>query len=245
MKRSSIVLFAVIGVIFIALIFASWIGRFVVALINGIVGLIQSFFSFIESVLQNLFATEELPYTPSDNALPQEVYEYSYEAGANNVVLGILVGVVFFAVAAILLYNIIGFVIKKIKKWLRRRKGEKDKVILVNDVFTEVIEDIIPARKKRSSRNHKAQRKYSSLLTERERIQFIYREYVRRAKRKGLTNDHNSSTPNEVLGEIAENASKKAFPHEEDLAVAYNAVRYSNDDTVKIVKADELKRKLL
>jgi len=123
-------------------------------------------------------------------------------------------------------------------------KTGRGSVMQSSEVFTEIIEKIAPARKKRTIRDFIREPRYSSLQTDRERILFIYRAYVKRAKRHGYTYNSNSGTANEILDEITQNASPGTFPLPENLNAAFNAVRYSNEVTVPL-NADELKRKLL
>jgi len=113
-----------------------------------------------------------------------------------------------------------------------------------NEVFTETIEKVAPKRKEQKLRSYFKRPRYSSLLTDRERILYIYNEYVRRAKRTGLTHNSLNDTPNEVLDEITKNISESSFPLPENLSAIFSIARYSDSNTDNL-GADELKRRLL
>jgi len=246
MKRSSIVFLAIIGIMFVALAFASWIARAIGMLINGLIGLIQSLFDLIANVLQDPYIPYQYPLPPDNSVtVPPNMYEPRAEVeGASSVIGNILIGLIVIALVGAIIFGIIKLSVRILKILLQHSKAREEIGVSESAVFTEIVEKLTPIIKKKMIQNREKQPRYSSLLTERERILFIYREYVRRAKNNGLTQDKCSDTPNEILEEIAEKANGQNFPHTGELGTIYNTARYSNGDISNASSADELKRRL-
>ena len=236
-KRSSFVILAVVGAVITLISFSSFI-------IDALGSLIRGIFLLIDSLL-GLFASngqlyEEQPY-PADGMRPFDGDFSAFEPASVNPVLTMIVAGIFFAVLiALFTFALIKF----IKYIVRLFKSGRSTGTTESGVFSEVIEKIVPNRKKRSLREYIGQPRYSSLQTERERILFIYRKYVKRAKQSGFTQNDISDTPYEVLEEISGNASGERFPLPENLGAVFNAARYGNDSSFPVT-ADDLKRRLL
>jgi hypothetical protein len=242
MKRASVILLSVVCVLIAVVTLSSWIFSAVEALINGIINVIRAIAEFINNMLDTMAV--EQPAGVGAPELPP-ILDTPVEEGRESIFLIILnwiVGILTICGFLFLLYTLI----KKIARffiWLFRGR-QSNNVTLESEVFTEVIEKIAPDLKKRAARRFNRQPRYSSLLTERERILYIYNEYVKRAKRRGFTRDGLSDTPNEVLDEVAQSIGdgEEAFPLPDGLGAVYNAVRYGDVD---VTGANELKQKLL
>jgi len=236
MKRSSFVLLAMVILLIFILSFSSLILEAVEAVLYGVFRLIV--------FLLNLLAVEQQPedvMQRDESSLFPDSYESASEPSIIGVILmWLVVGVLILAIIT----SIVIAMLKLIRFIMRLLKAEREKEATGNEVFTEIIEKISLVRKKRAFRGFTRQPRYSSLLTERERILYIYREYVKRAKRNGFTDDSFSDTANEILEEISQNANRESFPLPDDLSAVFNAVRYSNDSAI-VVEADKLRRRLI
>jgi len=245
MRRSSILLLVGIGFIFAILASISWIARVFDMIISSIIELIRSLHNFITNALQNLIP-EQSYQPPMPDALPMfpEIYESAEESGVIHIIANILFWILVIALVVSITVSLVLLFIRVLKLIQRYIKTWKPADMLENDVFTEVVEKSVFIRKATKLRRYERKPRYSSLMTERERILFIYHEYVRRAKRNKLTIDNFSDTPSEVLEEIAGNVKEKAFPEPKGLSTAYNIARYSNDFS-DVADSAELKRRLL
>jgi len=152
-----------------------------------------------------------------------------------RVSLVILIAFMLFA----LIFALVKFTIFIIKLF----KTDRQRPQINSEVFTETIEKVLPNRKEQKVRSYFKRPRYSSLLTDRERIFYIYKEYVRRAKRSGLTHDSLNDTPNEVLDEITKNVSGSNFPLPESLSTVFNLAKYG-DPVTEITEVHELKQRL-
>jgi len=158
--------------------------------------------------------------------------------GSINLLWMVLAILAFGAVS--LLTFIVIFIFKLLKKlFIFLGSFMREKQELEDFAYIEQVEKITRAKKREVLGRRRV--RYSSLKTENERIRFIYREYVRRAKGKGFTGDPPSGTPDEILDGIDQTA-EPPFPHPGRLGGAYNMARYGTFETSG---ADELKKILL
>jgi len=260
MKRTSIIIIIVIGSLMTIIMFMPWI----LEAIETVLGII---FRFLYNLPDYLLADIDVP-PPSAPAVQDDFPFFIDDEPVSEsrpipmVIIWILIGASALAMIGAIIFALIKIVIFIMSLF----KTRSFKSITDSEVFTETIEKISPTRVKRSVRNLIRRPRYSSLLTERERILFIYNEYVKRAKKKGLTSDYANNTATEVLDEITLNAiinenigkssgkstgtSKSAttgagnYTLPENLAEAFNKAKDSNIDT-ELSGADALKQRLL
>jgi hypothetical protein len=241
MKRSSLVLLAALCGVIAIISLSPWILRGIETLLIGAVRLINSFFE----MLANMMTPQSVPVPVEGGMeLPFIEDETTSGSGINELFIRIFTWVFITLCIGAVAFFVVKLFIMITGFLMRIFKARREKETLEYEVFTEVIEKIAPSRKKRASRFNIRRPRYSSLLTERERILFIYREYVRRAQRGGFTRNNAGSTPKEILNEVTQSINKETFPPPEGLDFAYNAARYSNDET-EITGAEELKQRLL
>jgi len=241
MKFASFAIIAAGGVLLTVISFSPWLaetGRF---LLGGVIRLVNNFFRYIFS-----FNSSDQPVNyesqPQNDPPVFDMFDDpetgTYEVDPILMWLGTgIILAAFLSLVVIALVKIIRFLLRLYRTGIKR-------VAPGNEVFTEIIEKITHERGKRTRRDIKKVPSYSSLKTERERILYIYREYVRKAKRCGFTSDNFSDTPNEVLSEIFQNASGGSFPLPDNLTAAFNTVRYSNEN-IESIDVYELKQRLL
>ena len=239
MKRSSFALLSVLCILISVVSLSPWILRAIEAFLSGVVRLIRGLIDLLMSFLQTPAQTQ----LEGNTGFPP-LYEQSAEAGMNELFYRILTWLTIAIVIGATAFLAIKLLILLAKLVMRLFRVNQDQKTREYEVFTEVIEKIEPGNKKRAPRRYTRRPRYSSLQTERERILFIYNEYVRRAKRYGLTQNKDSDTPNEILCEISQNLNNDRLPMPDDLGLIYNTVRY-NDDVISNTIADDLKRKLL
>jgi hypothetical protein len=232
MNHAMITILAAVSLLMLIIALMPWIQNVIEALIIGIAGLIMRFFRFLLTRPQREYQDIPNEYFPDSEPLLDDS-DIIYESpDTNPVVMWLLLGFFLLVLSALVIFALI-----KLSLFLfKLLKAKQQRAIINNEVFTETIEKIKSTRKKRTKQNRNKRPRYSSLLTESERIKYIYNAYVRRAKRNGLTQDTNSDTPNEVLDEIVinlkENQGKqdKNFPLPGKLGIAFNTVRYGNYD---------------
>jgi len=239
-KRSSFALLSVLCLLISLISLSPWILRAIEAFFSAVVKLIRSLIDLLMSFLQPPPVTDQLE---GGSGFPP-VFEQSTEAGMNELFARIMAWLTIAILIGAAVFLIIKLIILIVKLLMRLFKVNNNQRTPEYEVFTEVIEKITPGNKKRATLRYARKPRYSSLLTDRERILFIYNEYAKRAKRYGFTQNKNSDTPNEVLYEVSKNLSNEKLPMPGDLGLVYNAVRY-NDDDVYATGADDLKRKLL
>jgi len=239
-KRTVIVVLAVLSVLVVLFSLMPWILEALEALFSVIGNLFLRLFSLITA--RSGPAPEYIPYDPDQATLFDDLEPAS--DSEPRIVSPIIMQMAFGLFALIMLVLIVFALVKLVLFVIRLFKVGPQRNKESDDVFTETIEVLSPEKKERRLRNLLNRPRYSSLKTEHERIIFIYNEYIRRAKRTGLTRNDMSDTPNEVLDGITQSIAESNFPHPENLAVAFNTVKYSTPDT-EITGADELKRHLL
>jgi len=240
-KCVMLVILAIFCLVVILLSVMPWIVETLETLLLIVRNLFSQFFGLF--TLNADLSPDQIQETPAAPPLFSGVDEYEplREPGLlyhiimrlSMVVLVILMLTAF----VLMLVKLTVLIIRLFNKDQQRKKAN-------NEVFTETIEKVAPKRKDREKRRYFKRPRYSSLLTDRERVLYIYSEYIRRAKRIGLTHDNLNNTPNEVLDEITKNISKSSFPLPEYLSVIYNIARYSYPNT-EITGVDELRRRLL
>ena len=245
MQRAAIVLVAVVSVLFLIVSSAGWIARGVEGFFAVVANLLSRLNEFIFNFISSLFReTSPSPLLPVEPMLPPELIQ-PYVPHQESMVQIVLswVTLIIFALILIVLFSITLF--KLVKSIIQIFKAKHREVWHISEVYEEVIEKITASENKRAKpRNFFSSQRYSSLRSDRERILFIYKEYVKRAKRKGFTHDKASATPNEILYEVSKNIGAEKFPYPENLESAFNTARYS-DDYDTILGADELKHRLL
>ena len=238
MKRSSFIILAIVSVVIALVSFSSIIVEAVKTFFIGIFRLIIALIELLAPsgrvIGAQQPAADQFFGFEGDAALVDEATHI------HPVIIWIIIGASFAVLATLIVFALI----KVIRFLIKIFRTERSGISLGNEVFTEIIEKITPNRKKRTLREYVKQARYSSLQTDRERILYIYRVYVKRAKRSGFTHDGISDTANEVLDEITQNANRERFPLPDDLNKIFNVVRYSNDINIP-VDTDELKRRLL
>jgi len=238
MKRSSFIILAIVSVVIALVSFSSII---VEAVKSFFIGIFRLIIALIELLAPSgrVIETQQPAGDPFSffevDAAPVDEPTYLHPA-----IIWIIIGISFAVLAALIIFAIV----KLVRFLLKLFRTERSGISLGNEVFTEIIEKIAPNRKKRTLRDYVKQARYSSLQSDRERILYIYKAYVKRAKRNGFTHDGIGDTANEVLDEITKNANKERFPLPDDLNNIFNVVRYSNDINIP-VDTDELKRRLL
>jgi hypothetical protein len=122
-----------------------------------------------------------------------------------------------------------------------------EKLSIGEDIaYTETIEKIGDERfaAARARRRVKRGKRYPANASEREKIQFIYGEYVGMAAKQGYTKNRSGQTPCEILNEIDLNTVGEAFPKPENLGDVYNAARYGHDG-LPVSGADGFRKRLL
>ena len=245
MKHSAFVLLAILGVLTAALSFSTLILSVLETIFDSIAVLLRSLAEFLTGMLRS-----DAPFqdTPADMPFLPEPDEYTEPSGTPRamMVTGYIMLTVTAAVAGVLVLIGLFFILRALVRFILTNREDDE---IQQAVFTEVIEKITPGRDKRAAKRRGRRQRYSSLQTERERILFIYREYVRRAKNNGLTGDHPGDTANEILNEIIENAGGRNFPLPDGLGIAYNAARYSDDYDENTgsgtISSSELKQRLI
>jgi hypothetical protein len=235
MTRAILMILIVVSLIILIFTLLPWIQSAIAALITGIAGLLGRLIRLIVSSLQREYQPVHDDYNPVYNDLfplisdEDNIYDSSE---INPIVMWVFLGFFLIILSTLIIFALIKlilFIYKLLKP--KHQRGIQD-----NEVFTETIEKIETARKKRKKRSRNKRAGYSSLQTESERIKYIYTEYVRRAKRNGLTQDETSDTPNEVLDEVlrsihdSQRNRDKSFPLPGNLGVAFNTVRYGNSN---------------
>jgi len=245
MKRTSLIVLAVVCAFIAILSISPWLVEVGGTILNTISGMISNFFSFLFNLISN--EPQQEMYIPPPEELGQngllflDLDEPLEESrGVNLFSVQLVIGIILAALLSLLgyiLFMFIRYVLRIFGKWQYRASPE-------NDVFTEVVEKITSERENRKSKGFIKHPGYSSLKTERERIIYIYREYVRRAKRNGLTSDSISDTPNEVLEEVSQNISENSFPLPQELGLVFNTVQYGNEGILS-VNTESLKQRLL
>jgi len=170
-----------------------------------------------------------------------DLYEPLEESnGADPFLVQLIIGIiiaVFLSFIGFIFFILIRYALRLFGSWQQNISPE-------NEVFTEIIEKITSERKKQKNKGAVKRPGYLSLKTDRERIIFIYREYVKRAKRNGLTADNIFDTPNDILNEIAQKADGSNFPLPEELKDTFSIARYGNEN-IEFTNIYELKQKLL
>jgi len=207
-------------------------------LMNGMIKLVAAVLALIGS----LFVTT----MPMENGNEDSFMDLpGAESGGFDLppwLVGAIAAIAVAAGLAFLLFKLAKLVIKAVKYLIDLfRKTEPGD----NIAYTTVVEKLGTARIKRSRPGGGAglQPRYSMLRTEAERVRFIYREYVKRARRGGMTDDRPGGTPNDILCDIAANAPD-GFPLPGSLGDTYNAARYGAEGAVTS-GADGLKKRLL
>jgi hypothetical protein len=250
MSRAILLILIVVSLFILIFTLLPWIQNIIVALITGIAGLLARLIRFIFTSLQRDYQPFPDDYIPGNfDSFPlfsdeDIIYEQSE--------ISPVVMWVFFGLLLLILSVLIIFALTKLILFLvKLLKSKHQRVVMDGEVFTETIERIKSSRKKRIKRNRTKRPRYASLQTESERIKFIYNEYVRRAKRNGLTQNANNDTPNEILGEVvrsiqdSQEKRDKSFPLPGNLGDAFNAVRYGDCNGSSLeIKAFELKKKV-
>jgi hypothetical protein len=216
-----------------------------------IVGFVVLFIRFL-NFLQTFIRQPEYPsfhddYDPGDFELfpfpgGEDIGQEPYEV--NPVVMWLVLGFFLLVLSGLIIFAFV----KLIMFAFKLLKAKHQRAIVNSNVFTETIEKIESSRKKRSKKSRAKRLTYSSLMTESERIKYIYYEYVRRAKRNGLTSDTISDTPNVILDEVVRNIQDssekkdKDFPLPGNLGGAFCKVRYGdcNDNADEIKACDFL-----
>jgi len=237
-KRAVIIVIAVVIAFMLVFTFMPWILQAVEAFLllirNAIIGLL----SLIPS------SDDPIPANGSGGEDPFLFIEGDEGASETSIFarifMWIIVGLSILAMFAAIIFALV----KMILFIFRLFKKRHQRVAINSEVYIETIEKITPTRKKRALRNYFRRPRYSSLRTERERIAYIYSEYVKRAKNKGLTRDYANDTATEVLDEVESNLKDETFPLPENLATLFNTAIYSNIDAYEC-GADELKKRLL
>jgi len=235
MKRSSLIIIVIVSVAITAMSFSSIIIETLSAVITGFFRLIY----YLLSLLPLGLLAEGVPQHPSD--IP---FVSGSQPSEPSIIMMIISWIAIIAFLILFAGLIVFSIVKLVKYLIKLCMSEQNKATIRSEVFTEIIEKIEPLRKKRAPRSYIRQPRYSTLLTDRERIIFIYREYIKRAKRNGLTGDSLSDTPSEIIEEIAANISENNFPPPEGLDKAFNTANYSNNDLINI-NTEELKKRLL
>jgi len=246
MKKSAIILLTVTGLFVVILSYSSWILSAVEAIFNAVTALIGLLLRFLaslvtlsgqEGAVRNVFGSDELPefLEEIENTAPPSRLLIIFGMVVTGILMTAAVVLVLYA-----LFLLVRMLVRILMRYIKNRQGNDETQSVV---FTEVIEIIKPGRGKRISRRRAGKIRYSS-LTERERLIFIYHEYVKKAKKSGYTADHTADTPDEILNEIVLNVEADKFPLPDGLGTAFNAARYGADD-MRFNGADELKQRLL
>jgi hypothetical protein len=251
MNRAIITILSVVGLLMLIFTMMPWIQNVIEALIAGLAGLFARSLRFLLSLSRRTdYQSVPDDYSPGDFGLFPLIGDEDivYEASeVNPVVMWLILGVFLLFLSTLIIFALI----KLIPFIFKLLKTKHQRSITYNDVFTETIEKIESTRKKQSKKSRTKRLRYLDLQTERERIKYIYNEYVRRAKRHGLTRDAFNDTPNEILDEVTRSIQEsrekrdQSFPQPGNLATAFNTVRYSdcNDSSIGIT-AQELRKKL-
>ena len=242
MNMTSGVVIILLSMLMAVITFMPWIIDFLETVLMSIVRFLYNLPGYLMVEIESI--GEEIPLEQEEFPFLEETDPSGEPRPVPMIIVWILVGLSGLALFGAIVFAFIKLILFIFKLF----KTKQQQTIFDNEVFTETIEKIVPTRKIRTVRNFFKRPRYSSLQTERERIIFIYNEYVRKAKRNNLTFDSTSDTPNEVLNEIAGNISEKPFPLPENLASAFNTVKYGNNiDPVaaNLPTADSLKQRLL
>lgn len=244
MKRHTAAMIAICGTLIAAFSFSPLILAALGAVLRGVRTAFLAVVGFIVSLLSRIsFNFAELP--------PEEGAEGGFDFGVPDDMAGADIPW-FFHIAAFLTVAFAAlfflFMLIKLLLWMYGQlkqlfytRGRREDI-----AYTEEIEKIGTGRKKRRSvfRGFKPRLRYPASAPERERVKFIYREYVRRAKQAGYTGDCSGHTACEILAEVEKNAAGSVFPRPDGLAPAYNAARYGHGGT-EAGGADDLKKRLL
>jgi len=241
MKRSSILLLTVVCLLITIVAFSQWIMDTIKLIAGSIFNLIGRFLGLFKfdwkidgSVMEPL---------PPMNGLPsfiEEIVESEEPVAQNPVLIWIFAG---FLIAAVL-FMITFIVILFIKFLLRVFKDKQISTTTGSEVYSEIIEKISLVSKIRKKRAKAGSVRYSSLLTDRERVLFIYHKYVKRAQHDGYTYNSFSDTSSEILDEIAQKAGESKFPLPGNLSILFNSAKYGNNPNFT-ADANELKKRLL
>ena len=234
-RRMAMFLTILCGMLITIVSFASTIPKMIAALLRGIASIIQTLF--------NLFAPRGMP----DGSLPAETmnaisnFEALSETHGPDIpewLLTAIAGILFTAFALFMMYKLFRLLVRIIRYLAQRRPVNTAESAVRYEEAIEKLEKIATPPARRTIRREK----YRTLHTERERIRFIYREYVRKAERKGFTANLPGNTPNDVLQEIGHNASG-IFPLPGELGNAYHNARYG--DSPSLPDAETLRKNLL
>ena len=237
-KRLVLIIIIVLSCLTAGLAFTPIILDAIKTLFNYIKALIAAFFALFK--MQN--GDGETMESGNGGFFMGEPGSESNGFGIPPWLAGAIVAVLFAAGLSFLLFKLAILIIRLVKHLLKlMRKTIPGESI----AYTTVVEKIGPKRRRRSEPKNLtvARQRYSSLRTEAERVRYVYREYVKRARQAGLTDDRPSCTPNDVLGEIDANTDDY-LPPPGELGDKYNAARYGAGGLVAS-GADELKKRLL
>ncbi|MDR0324509.1 MAG: hypothetical protein LBI19_00250 [Oscillospiraceae bacterium] len=231
------------GLLIAVVSFSPLIARLFQFIFGGLRMLISAFSGFIAS----LFTGEETVALPPPEPEPVEITSLpellGEEPGGFDIPEWLITAIAIIAMTVFvgfLLFQCVKLLIKLFKHLMERINMNWNE----DDVgYTEIVEAMERERLK-NTRTRLPRLRYKGLKTERERVRFIYREYVKRAKRGTLTYDRPAETPKEILSEIGIKAEDAGFPPPEGLDDAYNAARYGGEETA-VSGADEMKKRLL
>jgi hypothetical protein len=247
MKRHTVMMIAVCGLIIAALSLSPLLVAAFEAIWGGVVFLLSAISDFLEYFFSQLTVPSEgieevaagrpadMPPLPEDEVIPDPIPGWLLTA-MSVFIIGLTVFSVLFMAAMLFtaLY-------KYLKKIFTRQTGWED-----DFAYVEIVEKADRIRKKRRGRPRKLKLrpKYPAGASERERVRFIYREYVGKAKSAAYTTDPPGGTPGEILYGIGQKAAGSDFPQPDGLGSVYNAASYGHSNT-EVAGADELKKRLL
>ena len=226
MKRSSFLLLIVVCLLITVVAFSQWIMDTIRLIFGTVLNLIGSLFSLLK-IDWHIDGTYMDPLPPMTDipSFIEDIVELEDPVAVNPVLLWIFAGFIIAAVLFMITFILVLFIRFLLRVFKDKQKG----TTTGNEVYSEIIEKISPKNKIRKKRVKVGGVRYSSLLTDRERVMYIYHKYVKRAENNGYTYNSFSETPSEILDEITQKAEESKFPLPGSLSVLFNSAKYGNN----------------